>query len=231
MDYLASRLLIPTIALMAAAQLPGQDGSNPSLTYFGRSSFKIRTSSGYVVYVDPYAPGDYSEAADLVLVSHGHGDHNQVGKVTRKNECKIVAPAGAVERQPVDTIAEGDTRTVGPVSIRAVAAANSNHPRGFGVGYILSFDGIVLYYSGDTSRLAEMAKWTEYGIDYALICSDGFYNMGAEETARCATLIGAKRLIPVHTSKDGIYDDTVANSVKFKDLIVAKPGSRLALKK
>jgi len=216
---------------MAAAQVPAQEGSDPNLTYFGRSSFKIRTVSGFVVYVDPYAPGDYSEKADLVLVSHGHGDHNQVGKVTMKNGCKIIAPTGAVEGYPFDTIAEGDRMTIGPVAIRAVGAANSNHPRGFGVGYILSFDGLVLYYSGDTSRLAEMAEWTSYGIDYALICSDGFYNMGGEETARCATLVGAKRLIPIHTSKDGIWDDTVARSVKFKNLIVMTPGSKIALKK
>lgn len=76
-----------------------------------------------------------------------------------------------------------------------------------------------------------MAEWTRYGIGYALICADGFYNMGAEETARCATLVGAKRLIPIHTSKDGIYDETVARSVKFKNLLVVTPGSKIALKK
>lgn len=231
MDRPASRFLIPTFALMAASQVPAVDGVDPSLSYFGRSSFKIKTTSGFVVYVDPYAPGDYSEEADLVLVSHGHGDHNQVGKVTMKGGGAIVAPKGAVERASVRTIAEGDTMRIGPVEIRAVGAANSNHPRGFGVGYILTFDGLVLYYSGDTSRLAEMAEWTRYGIGYALICADGFYNMGAEETARCATLVGAKRLIPIHTSKDGIYDETVARSVKFKNLLVVTPGSKIALKK
>ncbi len=222
-----------SLAMMAAAPVPGegQISGDTELTYFGRSSFKIRTRSGFVLYVDPYAPGDYSEAADLVLVSHGHSDHNAVGKVTRKKECKVIAPVGAVENMAVATIAEGDTRSVGPVSIRAVGAANGNHPRGFGVGYVLSFEGIVLYYSGDTSRLPEMAKWTEYGIDYALICSDGFWNMGAEEVARCATLMGARRLLPIHTSKDGIYDDTVARSVKFKETIIVQPGSKLALKK
>ena len=210
---------------------PASVSGDPELSYFGRSSFKIKTSSGFVLYVDPYAPGDYSEAADLVLVSHGHSDHNAVDKVTRKKECKIIAPAEAVEHLAVGTIAEGDTRRVGPVSIRALAAANNNHPRGFGVGYLLSFDGIALYYSGDTSGLPEMATWTEYGIDYALICSDGFWNMGVDEVARCATLMGAKRLVPIHTSKDGLYDDTVARSVKFKETIVVMPGSKIALKK
>lgn len=224
-------LPLVSLALFASAAAEGQGAGDPTLSYFGRSSFKIKTSSGFVVYVDPYAPGDYSVPADLVLVSHGHGDHNAVSKVTRKNECKIIAPAGAVERLPATTIAEGEVKKVGPVTVRAVGAANSNHPRGFGVGYIIGFDDVTIYYSGDTSRLAEMAKWAEYGIDWALICCDGFYNMGPDEAARCATLVGAKRLVPIHTSKDGLYDDTVARSVKYSDVVIAAPGSVLSLKR
>ncbi|HUX36659.1 MAG TPA: MBL fold metallo-hydrolase [Rectinemataceae bacterium] len=220
-----------SLALMATAPSAAETVGAPTLSYFGRSSFRIATASGFVVYVDPYAPGDYSSPADLVLVSHGHGDHNAVDKVTRKSGCLIVAPAGAVEGHSVSTIAEGQARTIGPVSVRAVAAANSNHPRGFGVGYILTFDGIVLYYSGDTSRLPEMAEWKGYGIDYALICSDGHWNMNVAEAAQCATLMGAKRLVPVHTSAEGLYDEAVARSAKYPEALVVAPGSVIGLKK
>lgn len=223
--------LVPVLVFAVAGGAGAQSTDGPELTYLGRSTFKIRTMSGFVLYVDPYAPGDYSEAADLVLVSHGHGDHNAVEKVKAKPGCVVMAPAGAVTGRTFEAIKEGETRTIGPVTIRAMPAANSNHPRGFGVGYLLSFDGIVLYYSGDTSKLAEMGEWKGYGIDYALICSDGFYNMGAEEAARCATLMGARRLVPVHTSRDGLYDDTVARSAKYPDLVVLGPGSKRALVK
>jgi L-ascorbate metabolism protein UlaG (beta-lactamase superfamily) len=224
-----AKLPLLSLSLMAAAA--GQAQSGPELTYFGRSTFKIKTASGFVVYIDPFAPGDYSEPADLVLVTHGHGDHNLVSKTTRKNEGKIVAPVDAVPRMPVLVIEEGQTKIVGPVEIRAVPAANSNHPRGFGLGYILSFDGVVIYVSGDTSRLPEMAGWTQYGIDWAFLCSDGFYNMNAEEAARSAALMGAKRLVPIHTSKDGLFDEKVARSVKYKDVTILAPGDRLQLKK
>jgi L-ascorbate metabolism protein UlaG (beta-lactamase superfamily) len=211
------------------AQVADDDG--PTLTYFGRSTFKIRTASGFVVYVDPYAPGDYSEPADLVLVSHGHGDHNAVSKTHRKPGSQVLAPAGAVEHLPSTVLAEGDVKTIGPVTIRALPAANSNHPRGFGLGYLIGFDGIVVYYSGDTSQLPEMANWASYGIDYALICSDGFYNMGPEEASRSAAQMKARRLIPIHTSKDGLFDETVARSAKSEGLIVAPPGTLINLVK
>lgn len=227
----ASGLLMPILALMATAPGRAEAASDPELSYFGRSSFKIKTAEGLVVYVDPYAPGDYSEPADLVLVSHGHGDHNAVGKVTMKKGCPIVAPAGAVAGHAVDAILEGREKSFGAFRVLALPAANKNHPRGFGFGFLLRFDGIVLYYSGDTSRVAEMADWKPYGIDYALICSDGFYNMDAQEAARCAALMGARRFVPVHTSKDGLFDEKTARSASYPELLVLAPSSTLKLKK
>jgi L-ascorbate metabolism protein UlaG (beta-lactamase superfamily) len=230
MPYIFKSLPLLSLALLAAAPSSARPGV-AELSYLGRSSIRIKTASGFVVYIDPYAPGDYSTPADLVLVSHGHGDHNAVGKTTRKPDAIVLAPAGAVERIPSTSIAEGEVRTVGPVTVRALPAANTNHPRGYGVGYLLSFDGIHLYFSGDTSRLPEMAGWKGYDIDYALLCCDGFYNMGAEEAARSAAEMGAKRIIPIHTSKDGVFDAKVARSVKYGAVTVVEPGATIELAK
>ncbi len=222
-----------SLALLAASTgaLAAEPTGGPRLDYFGRSSFRIVTSSGFVVYVDPYAPGDYSLPADLVLSSHGHGDHNQVGKVALKADATIVAAKDAVQGFSVETISEGEERSFGPVTVHALPAANKNHPRGLGLGFLLSFDGIVLYYSGDTSRLPEMEGWKTYSINYALICSDGFYNMGVTEAADSALAMGAKRIVPIHTSKNGMFDEAVARSAKYSEVIVARPGDSIALLK
>jgi L-ascorbate metabolism protein UlaG (beta-lactamase superfamily) len=238
MGLSAGNLPLVTLALMAAGPDSAGGGNpvtaagdGPTLSYFGRSTFKLRTASGFVVYVDPYAPGDYSEAADLVLVSHGHGDHNAVAKTRRKPGSTVLAPVGAVEGIHFTKIAEGDLVTLGPVTVRGLPAANSNHPRGIGLGYLIGFDGLQVYYSGDTSSLPEMAGWSSFGIDYALLCSDGFYNMGADEASRCAALMNARHLIPIHTSKDGLFDEKVARSAKSEGLIVAAPGTLIKLAK
>lgn len=238
---LGKGLSLPLVSLglvVASAQPSAQPSAgaasqspvNPELTYMGRASVKIRTTEGFVVYIDPYAPGDYSEPADLILVTHGHGDHNAVKLVARKPGTVIVAPEGAVEERGARSISEGDAIEAGPVKLRALPAANGNHSRGECVGYLLSFDGIVLYHSGDTSWLPEMETWSRFHIDWALLCCDGFYNMPPAEASRCATAMKAAHVIPIHSSKSGLFDEKNARAVSAPSLVVLKPGEKTPLK-
>jgi L-ascorbate metabolism protein UlaG (beta-lactamase superfamily) len=221
-------LALPLVSLgLLAATAEAPKGAE--LSYFGRSSVKIKTAEGLVIYIDPYAPGDYSEAADLILVTHGHSDHNRIGLVAKKTGTVIAAPAGAVSAKGAKVLDEGSTFTVGSVSVRALPASNKNHARGESLGYLVSFNGIVLYHSGDTSYLPEMASWGSYGITYALMPCDGYYNMGPEETAKCAAAMKAKAIIPIHSSKDGLYDERNAKAVKGDKVIVLAPGDKTRL--
>ncbi len=47
----------------------------PTLTFIGHASLKFKTSSGKTIYVDPFFKGDYSDIADVLLVTHNHSDH------------------------------------------------------------------------------------------------------------------------------------------------------------
>ena len=49
-----------------------------SLLYMGQASIRIVTETGHVIYIDPYAGNQYELAADLILVTHEHVDHNKV---------------------------------------------------------------------------------------------------------------------------------------------------------
>lgn len=51
----------------------------------GQASIRITTEEGRVIYIDPYAGTDeqYEPTADLILVTHGHFDHNQIEKVKK----------------------------------------------------------------------------------------------------------------------------------------------------
>ena len=208
----------------------------PELSYIGRSSIKIRTSSGLAIYIDPYAPGDYSEAADLLLVTHGHGDHNKVSLVKLKEGALVASPAGAVSLAGARAVAEGQSFKAagGAVEVRVLPAANKNHLREECVGYLLSFDGLVLYHTGDTSFLPEMEGYGKYGIDYLLLPCDGYYNMDGAAAARCAKAMDAKRVVPFHSDASAPFNEKNVRAVGAagaQGLVVLRPGESIRLSK
>ncbi len=75
------------------------------------------------------------------------------------------------------------------------------------MGYIVSFDNISLYHAGDTSTTEQMAELYDRKLDYALLPTDGKYNMDVKEASQCAKLIGAKHSIPIHMSSQGFVEN------------------------
>jgi L-ascorbate metabolism protein UlaG (beta-lactamase superfamily) len=218
---------LPLLALAGLASLAAAPA--PSLTCFGRASVKVVTADNYVVYIDPYAPGDYSQPADLVLVTHGHGDHNKVGLVSLKPNGVVVAPVGAVPPANHRPVKEGDAFSIGPVQGRAVAAYNKNHRRAECVGYLLTVDKVKLYHAGDTSLVPEMAELAPLGVDYALFPTDGFYNMDGAEARRCADLVRARHALAIHSSPKEMYDAERAALLQGPDVLPLVPGQTMAL--
>ncbi|MDD5934095.1 MAG: MBL fold metallo-hydrolase [Clostridiales bacterium] len=71
------------------------------MTFIGHASVKIVTTSGKVIYIDPFYPTvSYREPADYILVTHSHSDHNVVRLCTKKPDC--------VEIHSWDALKDGD---------------------------------------------------------------------------------------------------------------------------
>jgi L-ascorbate metabolism protein UlaG (beta-lactamase superfamily) len=193
------------------------------LTFLGRASVKIVTAKGIVIYVDPFAtaPGGYSQPADYILVTHGHSDHNVVSKVTQKDDTVII-------KCPKD-IKVGDVKTYEGLTIKAVAAYNSNHPKGTGCGYVLIFEDQVIYHSGDTSNIPEMEALSSEAITYALLCADGVYNMDAAEAMEVGKIIKAKYYIPIHTDGEGYYNAENDAAFQLENTVHMKPTETIIL--
>jgi len=170
------------------------------LLYQGHGSYRITVADGRVIYVDPYAGEGYDMPADLLLVSHQHGDHNQVDLVTQKPGCTVITN--------VEALAGGKHNTfdVGGIVIEAVEASNVNHNPAECVGYMLTVDGVKLYFAADTSKTKEMETFAERKLDYAFLPIDGFYNMDPVEAAEAAKVIGARVNIPVHMKPGELFD-------------------------
>ena len=193
------------------------------LLFQGHSSFRIITNHDVVIYVDPYAGAGYDIPADIILVTHQHGDHNQVQKPDKKDTCVII--------QNHDALQDGIYKSfdILDIHIQAVSAYNSNHDKRQSVGYILIVDGLKIYAAGDTSTTEEMETFSAQGIDYALLPIDGIYNMDTAEAAACADLIGAKHVIPIHMTPGTLFDANKAEQFTAKSRLIVKAGEEIGL--
>ena len=194
------------------------------LYYQGHGSFRITADCGKVIYVDPYAGDGYDLAADLILVTHAHEDHNCVHLIENRAEgCTLITEKEA--------LAQGKHQSfdLGWVQVTAVKAQNKNHDPAKCVGYVITLDGTSVYAAGDTSRFDEMADLAAMQLDWALLPTDGQYNMGPEEAAECAALIGAKHTVPIHTDPYSLYDAEQAARFTAPNRVFLRPGETLPL--
>lgn len=194
------------------------------LYYQGHGSYRLTAQDGMVIYIDPYAGDGYDLPADLILITHEHTDHNQSDIVAQKRHCPIIHAA--------DALGDGVYQhfTFGSVGVQAVPAYNRNHDRNKCVGYVLSLDGIKLYAAGDTSTTEAMGgELKEMALDYALLPIDGVYNMNAREASKCAELIGARHVIPIHMKPGALFDRRMAEKLRSPARLIVEPGEEIAL--
>ena len=71
----------------------------------------------------------------------------------------------------------------------------------------------------------------EKKIDYALFCCDGVFNMGLEEAAEAAQLVGATHNIPYHVTarNDIFFDRTVAEQFDVENRLILDMGETLLI--
>ena len=186
-------LLILGVVIMALFSCSSKKAKT-TLTYIGHASVKIVAQDGSVLYIDPnYYKGDYTDLADVILVTHQHDDHKPYYKVKLKE--------GGKQIENRDALVKGEYKKyeIGPFKIEAVAAGgNPNHDVRYCVGYLVSVDGFTIYHAGDTSKIEQMKDLSSRNIDYAMYPIDGIYNMDAVEATEVAKLVGARKNIPIH---------------------------------
>ncbi|RLI35969.1 MBL fold metallo-hydrolase [Candidatus Bathyarchaeota archaeon] len=178
-----------------------------SVKWLGHASFMVR-AEGKVIYIDPYE-GSYDEKADIILVTHSHFDHCDTSKIrrARKEDTIIIAPEDCARKigGDVRTLHPGEKMTIDGITIEAVEAYNYKrfrspgkpfHPKGLGVGYLLTVEGKTIYHAGDTDFIPEMRRLK--GVYLALLPTGGTYTMDNPEAAEATLAINPEVVIPMH---------------------------------
>ena len=195
----------------------------PKLLYQGHGSYRLTADDGRIIYVDPSSGTGYDLPADLILVTHQHSDHNKINLCAQKDGCRIITNE--------DALAGGAHKSfdVGGILIQAVEAKSIMHSPKKCVGYLISFDGVRIYASGDTSRTKQMDTFAEMKLDYAIFPGTGILSMGPKEAAECARLIGAKHNIIIHLKPGALFDRKKADKWEAPDKLIIEPEQEIDL--
>jgi L-ascorbate metabolism protein UlaG (beta-lactamase superfamily) len=164
-----------------------------------------------VIHVDPVSrEADYTSLpdADLILITHEHGDHLDATAVAeiRKDGTEVVV-SGSCEGElaGAHVMRNGEARSVAGFQVEAVPAYNivnmrsegmPYHPKGNGNGYIISFGNLRVYVAGDTENTPEMKALED--IDVAFLPMNLPYTMTPAMVADAARAFRPRILYPYH---------------------------------
>jgi L-ascorbate metabolism protein UlaG (beta-lactamase superfamily) len=181
-----------------------------SVTFVGHGTL-VFGHGGKTIHVDPWGRlADYSTLpkADLVLITHSHGDHLDpaaLAAIRRPDTQVVVAPDCEGKVEGAVTLANGERRTVAGVEVLAVPAYNlvakrpdgmPFHPRGRGNGYVLTFGDTRVYVAGDTENVPEMKALERIAV--AFLPMNLPYTMTPEMVADAARAFRPRVLYPYH---------------------------------
>jgi L-ascorbate metabolism protein UlaG (beta-lactamase superfamily) len=194
------------------------------IRYLAHSSFLITSGSGTRIVTDPYTVNEgtrykpISETADIVTISHGHGDHNNVASV--KGKPQVVR----------------DSAEVKGIKIKAVPTfhdASGGKERGRNTVFCLDVDGVRVCHCGDLGHKFTAEQLKEIGkVDVLIIPVGGFFTIDARTAGEVMGQVGAAVTIPMHykTEKVDYPIAGVEEFVKGKQNVTRVDGGEVELK-
>ena len=187
---------------------------NVEMHYIGHGSLMFKFN-GFVIHIDPvksYANYNLLPKPDLILVTHEHYDHldiNLINEIKKEGTLVFTNEKSTEQLGWAMAMKAGDRQEVNGIVIEAVPAYNivnmrapgqPFHPKGSGLGYILTIGGKRFYIAGDTENTSEMKALKN--IEVAFLPMNLPYTMTPEMVADAAKAFRPRILYPYH------YGDT-----------------------
>ena len=192
-------------------------------TWLGHATVRVDLPGGEVIVIDPFLEGNPRASAtpselarvDLILVTHGHGDHiGDVESLAKRHECPVVcsydlgewfASRGVKKVQGMNL--GGSQKLLGA----RITQVRADHSSGFlrdgrsvyggtASGFIVRLaDGFCFYHAGDTALFSDMKLFGElYQPRLAFLPIGDLYTMDPEQAAHATKLLACQWVIPIH---------------------------------
>ncbi len=177
------------------------------IKWLGHASFLITSDAGIRIITDPYAPNErlsydeIKESADIVTVSHEHGDHNNVAAV-RGNPKAVKGTAEVKGIKFSGTATHHDDA--------------GGKQRGNNIIFCFEVDGIRVCHLGDLGHPLSDKQAAELGkIDILLIPVGGNYTIDAKVATKVCSKLAPKVVIPMHYRNERCSSFPVAEVGEF----------------
>lgn len=202
-------------------------GRDTRITWYGHACVEVLTPGGKTILFDPWfgnpkspRPADAVTRCDLLLVTHGHGDHlgDAVALASRLHpawpcihEMSLwlarrlsggadavigMNKGGTVEAAGLRVTMTGADHSAGDWNAEGGVPLYLGEPAGFVVELE---NGFRIYHAGDTAAFGDMRLIGELNRpDLAMLPIGGHYTMGPREAALAVELLGVQRVLPIH---------------------------------
>lgn len=183
----------------------------PVLEWHGQSFFVLESTKGTRIAFDPNAIeafGRREVPADLVLMSHLHDDHTQVGVIPNAAKAKVVqglrVAGKKTEWNPVDF-------KFRDAHVRSIGAYHDNvegMERGKNTIFVVEVDGLKVVHLGDLGHVLSAKDVKAIGdVDVLLIPIGGVYTINGSEARKVVEQLKPRRyIVPMHYGVKGYND-------------------------
>jgi L-ascorbate metabolism protein UlaG (beta-lactamase superfamily) len=230
--------------------------ADASLTWLGHASFRLDTSGGKRVYIDPWfdnpkCPDSEKEPerCDVIAITHGHSDH--VGSVVELSKkfgplpvVAIIELKGWLQGQGAQTDELPGANKGGTIEAEGIkfTLTNAFHSSssddgaylGEAAGIVVGLEnGTTIYFAGDTCVFGDMQLIRRiYSPDLAVLPIGGHFTMDPREAAVAVELLGVKRVVPCHYGTFPLLagtPDELRQQAPGVDVLALEPGETIAL--
>ena len=225
-----------------------------SVRWLGHSAFHL-SGGGADVLIDPFLNHNPKAAAkpdevpaDVILLTHGHGDHlGDTVEIATRTGATVVAIVELATEIATSGVDVRDPNLGGTVQFdwgwvklvpawhTAVSPSGTAH---MPAGLLIHYGGHLIYHLGDTALFSDMKLIGQRGdkVDLALVPIGGHYTMDRYDAVTAVELVNPSQVIPIHydtfplvATDAQAFKQDVENAC-FSQVYVLEPGDTHELK-